>query len=396
MPHIASFPRSEGPDIAETHRASGRRGIRRAGAVRAFLGLLSVLSLALFGLTLGGSPSSASSASHLSNAGGGQTQTIVDAAGRTVVVPVPNRIHRIVMIGAPPDIDGFVAVLGDAKLIVNGVPTVFSQAHYGWKILEPRLVKLPNVESNIEAPVNTEELLALNPDIVLTMDPTMASQIGKLGVPTVCITEEGPGEMQERDAITLLGKVLGKEKQAAAYVSYFDNMLSFVHQRIKDIPTSQRPSALYLATRPLRRNGPAMVWYMDFLGIKDVAGNVPPLSSFTPEQILRWNPNYIISHDPTDTPWIEHNSVLKNLTAVKDGDIQSIPQDLNEWGDFDVAAPLAVLWVAKFVYPRQFGNVDFYNEAKAFYATFYGETLSHANLDEILYGIGGSTINFGA
>ena len=127
-----------------------------------------------------------------------------------------------------------------------------------------------------------------------------------------------------------------------------------------------------------------------------MAGNVPPLSSFTPEQILRWNPNYIISHDPTDTPWIEHNSVLKNLTAVKDGDIQSIPQDLNEWGDFDVAAPLAVLWVAKFVYPRQFGNVDFYNEAKAFYATFYGENLSHANLDEILYGIGGSTINFGA
>ena len=101
------------------------------------------------------------------------------------------------MIGAPPDIDGFVAVLGDASLIVNGVPTVFSKAHYGWKILEPRLVKLPNVESNIEAPVNTEELRALNPDIVLTMDPTMASQIGKLGVPTVCITEEGPGEMQD-------------------------------------------------------------------------------------------------------------------------------------------------------------------------------------------------------
>jgi ABC-type Fe3+-hydroxamate transport system substrate-binding protein len=32
-------------------------------------------------------------------------------------------------------------------------------------------------------PVNPEELLALKPDIVLTMDPTMAGVIQKLGVP---------------------------------------------------------------------------------------------------------------------------------------------------------------------------------------------------------------------
>ena len=65
---------------------------------------------------------------------------------------------------------------------------VFSGAHYGWKILEPRLVRLPNVESHIEAPVNPGQLLALKPDIVPTMDPTMAGQIQKLGVPTVVIT----------------------------------------------------------------------------------------------------------------------------------------------------------------------------------------------------------------
>ncbi len=192
----------------------------------------------------------------MTRAGGGQTQTIVDAAGRTVVVPVPSRIHRIVIIGAPPDIDGFVVAIGDAKLIVNGVPTVFSQAHYGWKILGRGSSKLPNVESNIETPVNTEELLALNPDIVLTMDPTMASEIGKLGVPTVCITEEGPGYMQERNAMTLLGKVLGKEKQASAYVSYFDTMLSFVHQRTANIPASRRPSGFTWRHGPFAATGP--------------------------------------------------------------------------------------------------------------------------------------------
>ena len=325
------------------------------------------------------------------------TQTITDAAGRKVTIPVPSQIHRIVMVGAPPDIDGFVIAMGDANLIVNGVPTVFSAAHFGWKILEPRLTSLPNVESNIEAPVNPEELLALKPNIVLTMDPTMAGVIPKLGVPTVVITEENSGTMQERDAATLVGEILGMQQEAAAYVSYFDGMLNLVSQRIAGVPAAQRPTALYLATRPFRRNGPAMEWYLRFLGATDVAGTAPPLSAFTTEQILKWNPDFIIAHDPTDVPVITQNNVLTNLTAAKDGHVVSIPQDLNEWGDFDVAAPLALLWTAKYLYPKQFTGINMVSEAKTFYSRFFGaathqgrperDPLRHRRLDSELRGV---------
>jgi iron complex transport system substrate-binding protein len=61
-----------------------------------------------------------------------------------------------------------------------------------------------------------------------------------------------------------------------------------------------------------------------------------------------------------------------------------------------VAAPLALLWTAKFVYPNEFKDINMTSEAKTFYKTFYGETLSTADLNEILYGIGGSKVNFGA
>jgi iron complex transport system substrate-binding protein len=362
---------------------------------------VTVVVLAVVGvaaLCLGASASGAVSARTAGlSAQAGKTQVIVDAAGRHVTVPIPADIHRIVMIGAPPDIDGFVIAIGDGSLIVNGIPAPFSAAHFGWKILEPRLVKAPNVEANIGSPVDPEEMLALKPDIVFTPIPSLASQVQKLGIPTVVLTQEVSGNMnQERDAMTLLGKILGKPQAAAKYVKYFDSMVTLVGSRIKGIPASQRPSALYLATRPLRRNGPAMVWYMNFLGVKDVAGNVPPITQFTPEQILQWNPDYIIAHDPSDVPYIKTNSVLKNLSAVKDGHMESIPQDLNEWGDFDVAAPLALLWTAKFVYPNEFKDINMTAEAKTFYKTFYGENLSTADLNEILYGIGGSKVNFGA
>ncbi len=373
--------------IARPATARPRRRYATASRTPGLIALLAAAALGLAACASSSGPGSAAPA---------RTQKITDAAGRVVTVPVPSRIHRIVMVGAPPDIDGFVIAIGDGKLIVNGVPKVFSAAHYGWKILEPRLVGLPNVESNIMAPVNSEELLALKPDIVLTMDATLAGQIQQLGVPTVVITTEGAGMNQERDAMTLLGKVLGKQKQAAAYVAYFDSMLSLVHQRIAGVPASQRPTALYLATRPFRRNGPAMVWYMNYLGVTDVAGNVPPLSQFTTEQILRWNPDFIIAHDPTDVPVITTNPVLRNLTAVHDGHVKSIPQDLNEWGDFDVAAPLALLWTAKYLYPSHFADINMAAQAKAFYSRFYGENLTTADLNEILYGIGGSKVNFGA
>lgn len=353
-------------------------------------GVVALAVVAALGLSACVSSAPAASAGHAN------TRTIIDAAGRKVTIPVPSGIHRIVMVGAPPDIDGFVIAMGDASLIVNGVPKVFSAAHFGWKILEPRLVSAPNVESNIEAPVSDEQLLTLKPDIVLTMDPTMAGQIQKLGIPTVVITEEGPGTEQERDCATLLGKILGKEKQAAAYVSYFDSMLRLVSSRIAGTPAAQRPSALYLATRPFRRNGPAMEWYLRYLGADDVAGTAPPLSQFTTEQILRWNPGFVIAHDPTDVPVITTNPVLRNLTAARKGHVKSIPQDLNEWGDFDVAAPLALLWTAKYLYPQKFADINMMAEAKTFYARFYGENLSTADLNEILYGIGGSNVNFGA
>ena len=74
----------------------------------------------------------------------------------------------------------------------------------------------------------------------------------------------------------------------------------------------------------------------------------------------------------------------------------AIPQDLNEWGDFDVAAPLALLWTAKYLYPKQFADINMLTEEKTFYSRFYGEQLSTADLKEILYGIGGSKVNFGA
>ncbi|MBV9728989.1 MAG: ABC transporter substrate-binding protein [Pseudonocardiales bacterium] len=300
------------------------------------------------------------------------------------------------MVGAPPDIDGFVIAVGDANLIVNGVPSVFSAAHFGWKILEPRLVDLPNVESNIESPVNSEELLALNPDVVLTNDPSMAEQVQRLGVPTVCITKEDPGTEQERDAATMVGEILGKQKEAAAYMSYFTNIVNLVRSRTQGIPASQRPSALYLATMPFRRNGPAMEWYLRFIGATDVAGTIPPVSQFSTEQILQWDPDYIIAHDPLDEPVINHDPVLKNVKAVQEGHVVHIPQDLNEWGDFGAPDALGLLWTAKYLYPQQFSDIDMDTMTKNFLSRFYGVNLSKAQLDEILNGIGGSTVNYGS
>ncbi|MBV9162381.1 MAG: ABC transporter substrate-binding protein [Pseudonocardiales bacterium] len=310
------------------------------------------------------------------------------------MVTVPLKINRIVMVGAPPAIDGFVFAVGDENLIVNGVPKSFSDSHFGWKILAPRLVNLPDVESTITGPVNPEELLALRPDVVFADVPALADQIQHLGVPTVCITEEHPELGQEIAAAKLVGQVLHKQQAAAAYADYFNQNANLVRQRITSIPPAQRPSVLYLSTMPFRRNGSAMVWVLNFLGADDVAGSAPPLTQFTTEQILNWNPEYIIAHDPLDVSVITHDDVLKNTRAVNSGHVTAIPQDLNEWGDFGVGDALSLLWTAKDLYPQRFADIDLMSQARTFYARFFHINLSVSDLNEILYGIGGSKVNF--
>jgi hypothetical protein len=55
-----------------------------------------------------------------------------------------------------------------------------------------------------------------------------------------------------------------------------------------------------------------------------------------------------------------------------------------------------VCWTAEDPYAKHFADINMLSEARYRYSEFVRENLSRAGLDEILYGFGGSKVNFGA
>lgn len=359
----------EGNDSIGTVMSASRRPL---GGSLTVLVVLASLALAACGSS-GTSGKSARS----------QTRSFTDTAGRVVKVPV--KINRIVTVGFPPVSDGWVAAAGGEGLIVNGFPGYNATAFYrAEKVLAPRLIHLPNVETALGGPVNPEEVLALKPDVAITFNAASADQIQKLGVPAVVINDISSGPAIEHD-VTLIGQLLGTQQAAAAYVSYFNQIISRVHQAAAAVPVGQRPSVLYAAMDPLTRPNLVMGWMLGVIGARDVtAGITVPAYQFSAEQLLKWNPDVIIGHDPSDLPGFTHNPQFSPLKAVRDKRVAIIPQGLNTWGDNTVEQPLGLLWTAKELYPKQFATTDLASQTKRFYARFLHVNLTDGQIKAIL------------
>jgi len=118
-----------------------------------------------------------------------QTQALTDTSGRSVTVPTA--ISRVATVGFSTTLDSLLYVVGAQDLLVNGIPPTSSPTFLApYKVLAPKLLQLPTVESTINGPLNPEDLLSLKPDVVIASDPTMADQVQKLGIPALVLREK--------------------------------------------------------------------------------------------------------------------------------------------------------------------------------------------------------------
>lgn len=366
-------------------RSSGR--LRSSGRTGAAAILVAVVAGLAAGCGSSGGGSSGSGSSGGANpASESATQVITDTAGRQV--RVPRHISRIVTVGFPPVSDGWIIALGAKNLIVNGFPGYSDTAFYrSDQLLIPGLASRPNVESALGGPVSPESLLADKPDVAITSDAATAEQISKLGVPALDINYLSSGPAMEHD-VTVLGQLLGRQKQAAAYVSYFNAVIDEVHGIAAKIPPPQRLSAIYLAMDPLQRPNLIMTWMLGVLNVRDVTAGVGMTASsnlqFSAEQLYRWNPDVIIGHDPADVPALLTQPQFRQLAAVKNKRVNVIPEGVNTWGDNTVEQPLGLLWTAKDIYPKQFAGVDLVARTRDFYSRFFGVKLSDGQATDLI------------
>lgn len=317
---------------------------------------------------------------------------VVDQLGRSVVIP--KKVKRVVcLMHHALDItlelqagDRLVGVMKDWEgLLFPGIADIY-----------PPIKTLPTPGTLTE--VNMEELLKLNPDLVIVTHYFPAETIKKIeaaGIPVVAVSlyvadfeqasrlnpklvnPDRAYTIGMKIGINLLGEIYGKEKEAKALNNFVAEKRAIVGNKLSNIAEGKKITC-YMANPNLYTygSGKYVGVIMDRAGGINVARGIAGYKAVNMEQILTWNPEVIFVQDRYASnvyPEITKGSLWANVKAVKNKRVYITPEYVKPWGHpCPESMALGELWMAKKLYPEMFRDIDINKVVQEFYKTFYG------------------------
>jgi len=241
---------------------------------------------------------------------------------------------------------------------------------------------------------NVEVVLRAKPDVIVdygTINDTYASLAERVqqqtGIPYLLL--DGDFDRMA-DGLRLLGQIAQEEKRAAALAEYTQDTLTDINRRLARIPSGQRPR-VYYARGPQGLNtglaGSINVESIEQIGAVNVAGEMGKggLVQVSMEQVLRWNPDVIITIDSSFYTAARAHPLWKDLPAIKAGRIYLSPNVPFGWIDFppSINRLIGLRWLARILYPQAFPE-DLRPVVRDFYTRCYHQTPTEAQLDQLL------------
>lgn len=249
----------------------------------------------------------------------GNAITVTDMAGREVVIEGP--VTRIITM-QPSDCEILYAIGCGNALVGRG-----EYCDYPAEALDA-----PAVQSG--ANTNLEEILALQPQVVIMTDMNNTPEIVELLQQNgIAVIETDADSIEEvYVSIRLLGQIMGKEAEAEAVVA--DMQATFADIAAKSV---QREQTIYFEISPLQwglysaGTGTFMHELAEMCGLKNIFGDAEGYLAVSEEQVLERNPDYIVLMNGMGETSVEEVMGRENwgeVAAVKNGavynDINSI------------------------------------------------------------------------
>lgn len=358
---------------------------------RAVAAAAAALSLAL--AACGSDESTDSSAATLDTtpvAAAGDTVTIEDHWERSVEVPVDP--ERVVVLEWEGLVTKSMRIFGVESALV-GVDTATKKMGYREELV-PSIADAVDLGSPWSG-VNYEQLANLDPDVVFleawvaseenrTMHQDVIDRIESLDVPVVVLIS--PSNFDEPDIatawqhISITGEIFGKQAEAEELIDRLDAGLAMVTDRTADIPEDERTEVAYFATINYVMGEKSIQDYLltEVVGADNVAGS----GTFVPiseEQLLALDPDAMVvaGHEGYLDPAAIYEGRNAGLNWGALGELRVIQEErlvslgYDEWRA-TVETPIALLKIAKVVYPDLFADVDVEQEEIDFYRDVYG------------------------
>ena len=321
-------------------------------------------------------------------AGAQDSRIVSDGAGRKVVIP--RRIERIYAAGPPASILVF-AVAPD-KLI--GWTSAWREAEKPY--IANRYADLPTLGrlTGRGNTANVEVVLGAKPDVIIdygTVSATFASLAERVqqqtGIPYLLL--DGDFDRMS-DAIRQVGAVAAEEKRGESLARYAQEAVLDINARVAKIPPGRRPRVYYgRGPQGLTTGlaGSINVEWIEQLGAVNVAAEMGRggLVQVSVEQVLRWNPDLVVTIDPNFYALAPSHPLWRELPAVKAGRLHLAPSVPFGWIDFppSINRLIGLRWLARVLYPQSFPE-DLRPIVRDFYTRCYHQAPSEAQLDQLL------------
>lgn len=321
--------------------------------------------------------------------GSSATRMIVDGVGREVEIPAdPAKIACLC-----PEAGYALAMYGQGDRIV--ATTGGMQRDRLLVEMYPHLTGLPVPKSS--SVINAEELLRSGAQLVFVKRDTVFNEaemdkLAKLKIPVLAMHYNSMEE--QLYALEMVAKVVGCEEEGQKYEEFYRETIEQVRDRTAQIPQDKRVSIYHSTSEAIRTDiadslagdwtkaaGVINVSTQEQLEYSD--GN----HYASLEQILLWDPDYILANDPNVVGYITGHEHWRPLKAVKKGQVLPLPNGISRWGHASsLETPLAVLWTARLAYPEQFADWDMEATVRDFYQEFFDWELDEETIARMLGG----------
>ena len=327
------------------------------------------------------------------------SKNITDMLGRSVVIP--ESLNKVV--ATSPPMTTVVYMLAPEKLTALNFQWTDEEKVY----VPSQYQGLPNIGGWYGTQDGSyEEFIASEPDIVIeSIDEggdgdlsTVEQRQSKFGkIPVVAVNDTTHVEKVDQ-SILFIGEVIGAKANAQKLVDFNNKYLDEVHKKSAQLSDNEKKTVYYaegndgLKTNP---SGSVHGQLIDLVGGKNVAtpssqGNTTSGVQVSIEQVIKWNPDVIITTDPDFYAKVYNDSNWGSINAVKNHEVYLSPQSPFKWFDRPVGANMiiGVPWTAKVIYPDKYTDIDMVSVTKEFYSNFYHYDLSDKQAKEILLGSG--------
>lgn len=323
-------------------------------------------------------------------------RTVTDLQGNRVRLPPANDLKRVVII-APPLVSWFACLGAPRAEIVGANKIAFENANK--KLLDLMLPGWRDIPTGFLTGFrsNTEELLKLNPDIILVYGNFQKKGLQGITVPVLDFFLGGhDNEAGSIASENLIREVFQSGRGSSSLQKEWDRSKKVTADLLANVQGPRKKGMMIVSNT----GDKLMVMGMgscgdDWLkksGLINVADIADPQGSgreVTMEQIYAWDPDiiYLFWGIPA-SEHIKGNIPGQNwlhVKAARNGAVYDMPRGLTNWGTAKADSPLAMLWLVSKNYPQLLSEADFSKMMKAFYSRRYNIALSSELMEEILY-----------